>query len=282
MSDASKHTHVSHCTFTIGEHSYARNQPEERNERSRTRTHAAQKRQGRYLPAHWRTAPPHSQSTPSHRPPHTVPMHTWRREGWPPLTRLGMRTPRRSCRCTPLNPCPHWRHTCLSSNQTHVFQPSRIQMRHTTQGPKHAPSEHSLAARRPHKNVPAGQSTHTLAPPKLYRPIGQMFPAALDMMDAAGHAYPAEQLPLHVATANPSVLPNLPAGQSVQLLAAVVDEYRPTAHSVHPAHAHRKRRHDHDSAGERTGGALMCPCCSTAPARAIAKPPSQSVPVDDV
>jgi hypothetical protein len=78
---------------------------------------------------------------------------------------------------------------------------------------------------------------HTLAPTKLYRPVGQMLPAALDTVDAAGHAYPAAQSPLHVDTAKPCVLPNLPAGQSVQLLAADVDEYRPTAHSVHnPAH----------------------------------------------
>jgi hypothetical protein len=85
--------------------------------------------------------------------------------------------------------------------------------------------------------TPAGQLMHTLAPTKLYRPVGQMLPAALDTVDAAGHAYPAAQSPLHVDTAKPCVLPNLPAGQSVQLLAADVDEYRPTAHSVHdPAH----------------------------------------------
>jgi hypothetical protein len=55
----------------------------------------------------------------------------------------------------------------------------------------------------------------------------------LAVIDAAGHAYPAAQLSLHVATDKPCVLPNFPAGQSVQLLATAVDEYRPTAHSVH-------------------------------------------------
>jgi hypothetical protein len=74
-----------------------------------------------------------------------------------------------------------------------------------------------------------------------------MLPAALDTVDAAGHAYPAAQSPLHVDTAKPCVLPNLPAGQSTQLLAAAVDEYRPTAHSVHdPAR-------DHSAVAQRSG-----------------------------
>ena len=60
-----------------------------------------------------------------------------------------------------------------------------------------------------------------------------MAAGGLATVDAAGHAYPAAQSPLHADTAKPCELPNLPAGQSTQLLAAVVDEYRPTAHSVH-------------------------------------------------
>ncbi len=72
-----------------------------------------------------------------------------------------------------------------------------------------------------------------LAPPKLYLPRAQMLAWVFDALDAAGQAYPGAQSPEHVATATPSVPPNLPAGQSVQLPAAVVDEYRPTAHSVH-------------------------------------------------
>ncbi len=51
---------------------------------------------------------------------------------------------------------------------------------------------------------------HTLAPTKLYRPIGQMLIAAFDDVDAAGHTYPAEQSPLHVDTERPCELPNLP------------------------------------------------------------------------
>jgi hypothetical protein len=52
-------------------------------------------------------------------------------------------------------------------------------------------------------------------------------------VDAAGHAYPAAQAAVHVVTDKPCVLPYLPAGQSVQLPAAAVDEYRPAAHSAH-------------------------------------------------
>ncbi len=72
-----------------------------------------------------------------------------------------------------------------------------------------------------------------LAPNKLYLPAGHMLAGVLDAVDAAGQAYPAAQSPLHVDTDKPCVLPNLPAGQSEQLPAAVVDEYRPTGHSVH-------------------------------------------------
>jgi hypothetical protein len=61
-------------------------------------------------------------------------------------------------------------------------------------------------------------------------------------VDAAGHAYPAAQSPLHADTDKPCVLPYLPAGQSVQLPAAAVDEYRPTAHSVHAPVQPKRRR----------------------------------------
>jgi hypothetical protein len=55
----------------------------------------------------------------------------------------------------------------------------------------------------------------------------------LATVDAAGHAYPAAQSPLHAAALRPWVLPNLPAAQSTQVLAADAEEYRPTAHNVH-------------------------------------------------
>jgi hypothetical protein len=80
--------------------------------------------------------------------------------------------------------------------------------------------------------TPAGQSMHMLAPAKLYRPAGQMLPAAFDTDDAAGHAYPAAQSPLHVATDKPCVLPNFPAGQSMHV-PALARLYRPTAQSAH-------------------------------------------------
>ncbi len=80
---------------------------------------------------------------------------------------------------------------------------------------------------------PALQTVQTLDPTTLKRPVGQMLPTALETVDAAGHAYPAAQSPLHVDTVKACVLPNLPAGQSVQLLAAMEDEYRPTAQGAH-------------------------------------------------
>jgi hypothetical protein len=60
-----------------------------------------------------------------------------------------------------------------------------------------------------------------------------MLAGVFDAVDATGHAYPGAQSPLQVATDKPCVLPYLPTGQSVQLLAPVTDAYRPTAQSVH-------------------------------------------------
>ncbi len=96
-----------------------------------------------------------------------------------------------------------------------------------------------------------------MAPPKLYLPRAQMLAGLFDALDAAGQAYPGAQSPEHVATAKPCVPPNLPAGQSVQLPAAVVDEYRPTAHSVHdpvPHSATEVSRLTHNQA------TFTCPC----------------------
>ena len=83
------------------------------------------------------------------------------------------------------------------------------------------------------ENCPATQSEHAVAPAAAYRPDAHIAAGGLATVDPAGHAYPALQLPLQATACKPCVLPNLPAGQSVQLLAAAVDEYRPTAHSVH-------------------------------------------------
>jgi hypothetical protein len=109
---------------------------------------------------HWRTGPPHSQSTPSHRPPHTVPTHTWRREGWPPSTRLGTRTPRRSRHCTSPPPSPSYRRTCLLTHKpsTHSSQP------HPT--PSRTHHTHNTEAVMPHCKLPARfiRSTSGTAP----------------------------------------------------------------------------------------------------------------------
>jgi hypothetical protein len=89
------------------------------------------------------------------------------------------------------------------------------------------------------QSVPAGQSVQLLTPPKLYLPRAQMLARVFDAMDAAGQAYPGAQSPVQAAVCKPCVPPNLPAGQSVQLLAAAADEYRPTAHRVHDPVPHK-------------------------------------------
>ncbi len=61
-------------------------------------------------------------------------------------------------------------------------------------------------------NRPAGQSTHTPAPDKLYRPTPHT--AAVGVVDRATQKYPAVQFPLHVALVSPATPPNTPAGQS--------------------------------------------------------------------
>ncbi len=99
------------------------------------------------------------------------------------------------------------------------------------------------------------QSEHEVAPATAKRPDAHMAAVGLAVVDAAGHAYPALQLPVHPTACKPCVPPNLPAGQSVQLAAAVVDEYRPTAHKVHDA-AQDKRMHeqtDHNHMRASTG-----------------------------
>jgi hypothetical protein len=79
-------------------------------------------------------------------------------------------------------------------------------------------------------NRPAGQSTHTPAPNRLYQPTGQM--AAVALVEPATQRYPAVQFPLHAAFVRPCTLPNTPAGQSMH--AAAPDRlYWPTGQAVH-------------------------------------------------
>ena len=58
--------------------------------------------------------------------------------------------------------------------------------------------------------VPAAQDVHTLAPPVLKVPGGQM--EAVAFGDPRGHAYPGSQLPLHVLADCP-IAPHRPASQ---------------------------------------------------------------------
>jgi hypothetical protein len=59
-----------------------------------------------YQLVRWRTDPPRSQSTTSPRLQHTVPTHTWQREGWPQSMLLGTHTLRRSRHCRSPLTCP--------------------------------------------------------------------------------------------------------------------------------------------------------------------------------
>ncbi len=53
--------------------------------------------------------------------------------------------------------------------------------------------------------TPAGHSEHTPEPATLYRPMGRC--CAVGVVDPAGQAYPAVQLPLHVGDVWPAVAP---------------------------------------------------------------------------
>jgi hypothetical protein len=155
-----------------------------------------------------------------------------RRRRWACISRGAVTTARRHTRASTAAElaCPTFTNThSITKRKLHEIRKSRTYAHQTNHRSQSATRGFPLRK----ENKPAGQSTQTPTPTKLYRPGGQMLPAALDTVDAAGHAYPAAQSPLHVDTAKPCVLPNLPTGQSAQLLAAVVDEYRPAAHRVH-------------------------------------------------
>jgi hypothetical protein len=67
--------------------------------------------------------------------------------------------------------------------------------------------------------VPGGHAVHVALPAKLYCPGGHA--AAVGVVDPAGHTYPAVQFPLQVELDKPEVLPKLPEGHALQLLAPV-------------------------------------------------------------
>jgi hypothetical protein len=74
---------------------------------------------------------------------------------------------------------------------------------------------------------PGTQSVQAPAPASAYLPDGHW--AAVEVVDPAGHAYPAAQFPVQVAVVSPAVDPNVPAGQSVQA-PAPASEYLPATH----------------------------------------------------
>jgi hypothetical protein len=85
-------------------------------------------------------------------------------------------------------------------------------------------------------NFPAGHWVHADAPAREYWPAGQMEVVA--EVDPAGHACPAEQLPVHDAEVSPAEDPYCPAEHSPVQSAVVmpVDEpYLPAAHWVQNA-----------------------------------------------
>ena len=92
--------------------------------------------------------------------------------------------------------------------------------RPASHGPLHVDT--LMAASDPYR--PALQLVQVPAPLKLYVPAGHT--TAVALTDAAGHAYPAVQGPLHAADGRPAVDPYTPAGQSVHTTAPAI-EYRP-------------------------------------------------------
>jgi hypothetical protein len=81
--------------------------------------------------------------------------------------------------------------------------------------------------------VPAGHALHAPAPPTLYRPAAHI--SAVALVDPAGQAYPALQLPLQPALAIPLTAPYVPARHAPLQLAvgkAATAPYRPTLQFV--------------------------------------------------
>jgi heat shock protein HspQ len=88
--------------------------------------------------------------------------------------------------------------------------------------------------------LPAGHAVQLPAPPTLYCPAGHA--DAVDDVDPATHAYPAEQGPLQDGDDRPLTAPKVPAGHAVQLPApptlycpaghaAAVDDADPATHA---------------------------------------------------
>jgi hypothetical protein len=85
-------------------------------------------------------------------------------------------------------------------------------------------------------NKPAAHCVHVPAFDKLYCPTGQM--AAVEFNEPAAHAYPAVQLPLHVAIVKPADPPNEPAKQypeQLEFVKPLVLPYSPAAHRLQTA-----------------------------------------------
>jgi hypothetical protein len=79
--------------------------------------------------------------------------------------------------------------------------------------PKHAPVHDTTptAAVLPYR--PALQFVHVPAAARLYCPAGHV--TCVELMDPAGHAYPAVQFPEHAAVASADTFPKVPGGHKV-------------------------------------------------------------------
>ena len=79
----------------------------------------------------------------------------------------------------------------------------------------HSPLQFATVVRTVVPYRPGAQPEHTPAPALLYRPAGHA--VAVPLVEPAGHAYPAVQVPVQFGDGIAVVLPNLPAGHGVQL-----------------------------------------------------------------
>ena len=82
---------------------------------------------------------------------------------------------------------------------------------------------------------PAAHAVHVPDPDKLKAPGGHC--SAVELVEPAGHAYPAVQFPSHDAFVSPREAPKLPAGQAAEHAGEVNAEALPKAPGGHSEHA---------------------------------------------
>ncbi len=84
-----------------------------------------------------------------------------------------------------------------------AVRPEEEPYRPVGQGPEHNEVDTSRPGELPKR--PAGQAVHDTEPAREYFPTGHT--AAVELVDPAGQAYPAVQLPEHAAVDRAAVLP---------------------------------------------------------------------------